>query len=106
MTDGHVQRPKAAVRRHQTALNELIGALTMTTAEQGWQVAVLGDAAGNFVAIRPDLAPQLLEAAYDDKRQWLEPTLHVRVPEVRASAIKAPEMNVLAPRVRPSPRPS
>jgi hypothetical protein len=38
VADGHVQRLKAAVRRHQSVLDDLTGAITMTTAEQGRQI--------------------------------------------------------------------
>jgi len=106
VADGHVQRLKAAVRRHQSVLDDLTGAITLTTAEQGRQIAALGEAVGGFAAVRPDLAPQLMAAAYDDERRWLEPALQVSLPEMPAAAIEVPTSAVLALRIRPSPRPS
>jgi hypothetical protein len=58
VADGHVQRLKAAGRRHQSVLDDLSREITMTTAEQGRQIAALGEAVGTFVAIRCNLAPQ------------------------------------------------
>ena len=84
----------------------LTGAITTTAAEQGRQISVLGEAAGAFVAVRPDLAPQLVAVAYDDERQWLEPALQVSLPEMPTAAIEVPTPDVLALRIRPSPRPS
>ncbi|WP_369928492.1 MobA/MobL family protein [Xanthomonas sp. NCPPB 2632] len=80
IADGHVQRLKAAARRHQAVLDDLTGDITLTTAEQGRQIATLGEAVGAFVAVRPDLAPQLMAAAYDDERRWLDHVLDVSVP--------------------------
>jgi hypothetical protein len=106
VADGHVQRLKAAGRRHQSVLDDLSREITMTTEEQGRQIAALGDAVGSFVAVRPDLAPRLMAAAYDDERQWLAPALQVSLPEMPAAAIEVPTSDVLALRIRPSPRPS
>jgi len=104
--DGHVQQMKAAVRRHQSVLDDLTGEIRMTTAERGRHDTALGEAVGEFVAVRPDLASQLMAAAYDDERHWLEPALQVRLPEMSAAAIGVPTPDVLALRIRPSPRPS
>ncbi|MDF4003548.1 hypothetical protein P3W33_09120 [Luteibacter sp. PPL552] len=80
VADGHVQRLKSAVRRHQSALDDLSGEIALTTAEQGRRIAALGEVVGGFAAVRPDLAPQLMAAAYDDERQWLDDALDVSVP--------------------------
>jgi hypothetical protein len=106
IADGHVQRLKASARRHQSTLDELREEIALTTAEQGRQISALGDAVGAFVAVRPDLAPRLVAAAYDDERHWLEPAPQVRLPEMSAAAIEVPTPDVLALRIRPSPRPS
>jgi len=93
VADGHVQRLKAAVLRHQSVLNDLTGEITRTTAEQGRQIAALGEAVGAFVAVRPDLAPQLVGAAYDDEREWLEPAvsiLHLKNIAIPSEADNAP----------------
>ncbi|MET4677725.1 MULTISPECIES: MobA/MobL family protein [unclassified Luteibacter] len=82
VADGHVQRLKAAVRRHQAVLDDLSGDITLTTAERARQIAALGEGVGAFVAVRPDLAPQLMAAAYDDEREWLDDALKVSVPGV------------------------
>jgi hypothetical protein len=81
IADGHVQRLKAAGRRHQSTLDDLSGEIALTTAEQGRQISALGDAVGAFVAVRSDLAPRLVAAAYDDERHWLEPALREHMPE-------------------------
>jgi hypothetical protein len=103
---GHVQRLKAAVRRHQAVLDDLSGEITMTTAEQGRQIAALGEAVGSFVAIRSDLAPQLVSAAYDDERQWLEPALNLVIPTVEpklSAPVEFERLEYKAPTHRPSP---
>lgn len=58
------------------------------------------------MAISSSLAPQLVAAAYDDERQWLEPALQVSLPEMPAAAIEVPAPDVLALRMRPLARPS
>lgn len=99
IADAHVQRLKVAVRRHQSVLDDLSGEIALTTTEQGRQIAALGKAVGSFVAVRPDLAPQLMAAAYDDERQWLDDALDVSVPGLSpANQGRSPEEP--APRMR------
>jgi hypothetical protein len=106
VADGHVQRLKAAVRRHQSVLDDLTGEITMTAAERGQQLAALGEAVGSFVAMTPDLAPQLARAAYDDEREWIEPALREHMPEAVNMPLpipQSPETLELRPRqiIRP-----
>ncbi|MDQ7996908.1 MAG: MobA/MobL family protein [Luteibacter sp.] len=106
IADGHVQRLKSAVRRHQSALDDVSGEIALTTAEQGRQIAALGEAVGSFVAIRSDLAPQLVSAAYDDERQWLEPALNLVIPTVEpklSAPVEFERLEYKAPTRRLSP---
>ncbi|WP_036112695.1 MULTISPECIES: MobA/MobL family protein [Luteibacter] len=107
VADGHVQRLKAAVRRHQSTLDDLSGEIALTTTEQGRQIAALGEAVGSFVAVRPDLAPRLMAAAYDDERQWLEPVMLERIPSaVEETTLNQSVPETLSLRLRPAARPS
>lgn len=104
--NGHMQRMKAAVRRHQTVLDDLSGEIELTTAEQGRQLAVLGEAVEAFVAVEPNLAPHLVAAAYDDEQLWLEPALNLVTPYVKPKSSVAAEFERLeykTPMHRPSP---
>lgn len=106
VADGHVQRLKGAVHRHRAVLDDLTGAITITTAEREQQLAALGEAVGSFVAMTPDFAPQLARAAYDDEREWIEPALREHMPEavnVPLPIPQSPETLELRPRqiIRP-----
>jgi len=91
VADGHVQRLKAAVRRHQSTLDDLSGEIELTTTEQGQQIASLGEAVGAFVAVRPDMATQLMAAAYDDEREWLKPALGFDMHQSVNARLRLPE---------------